>query len=157
MLIWLGLVGAWLLVGGSIFQAMLELRGYDVVHERVAVCARGLATPPRISVWWWLLPPVYIYRSRRRSERHFRAVIARLAATDVRDFVALYEKAIGWFLVAGGGVLLAAKETLFVAASFGLGRLAGGAVTVLFVAASFGLAKLQLSRSQAMARDHEPG
>ena len=156
MLTWLGLLGVWLLVAGSIFQAMLELRDYDLVHERVAVCARDVPKPPSISLWWWLLPPVYIYRSRRRSVQFFKAVLARLAPDDVRDFVALFDKAIGWFFVAGGGLLLAIKETLAVAAQLRLGWLAAAAITVALSVLCFGLAKLRLTRSQSLANGHQP-
>ena len=155
MLTWLGLAGAWLLVAGPLFQAMLELHEYDHVKERITARARNVPRPPRVSPFWLLLPPVYFYLSRRRSDRFFKAVFANLPPEEIREYMVVLDKATGWAMVAGGGILLAAKETMSAAKELGLGRLVGAVISVALVFACAGLSKARLGRSRDAARGHE--
>jgi hypothetical protein len=157
MLTWLGLLGTWLLVGGPVFQAILELREYNLVREQIAASVGGVPLPPRVSPWWWLLPPVYYHLSRRRAERYFRTVLASLTPAAARSVIALFDKTTGWFLVAGGAILLATRETLTAAATVGIGRPAGFATSALLVTACCWMPKLRVARSQTLASERESG
>ena len=111
MIDWIGVVGAWLLVAGPLYQGALELLEHDIDREGFARVIDGLEPPVMPSAWWWLLPPVMVVLRRRRNEAHRRAVRARLTAQQRAQFGGFARKASGWFVVAAGASLLAAKET----------------------------------------------
>jgi hypothetical protein len=111
VILWAGFLGAWLLVAGPVYQASLELREEEFERERLEEIATSLPAPPPVSPWWWLLPPIHLLLSRRRNERHQDAMIAQLADDDYRALLSFMNKATGWLLVAGGGLLIATKES----------------------------------------------
>ncbi|MEX0428349.1 hypothetical protein AB3X52_12025 [Nocardioides sp. DS6] len=111
LILWCGFVGAWLLVAGPVYQAVLELREEDVERDRIAAAAHEVDPVPRLSPWWWLLPPAAYLVNRRRQDRFRRAVVDRLSDEDLEAFLSFVNKAQGWLLVGLGGFLIAAKET----------------------------------------------
>lgn len=109
LLVWASFVGSWLLVAGPLFQGSVELHRIelDLAHD-----------PSRMpSKSWWLLPPVMYVITRRRlaadSSIGERARLFRASGT-------------GWFIVALGASLLAARET------WELVRLLGGGVAAFW-------------------------
>lgn len=106
-----GFVGAWFLVAGPLMQAWLELSEEQLDHERFEAAAGAVPRPERISAWWWLLPPVAWILSRRRNNAYQKAVMAVLDQDLVEASVSFFNKANGWFIVAGGAALLGIKET----------------------------------------------
>ncbi len=64
-----------------------------------------------VSRWWWMLPPVRLWLQRRRMARHRQAVIDAMPDEDLERFTRYVNTAAGWLMVAGGGLLLAARET----------------------------------------------
>jgi len=108
---WCGFIGSWLLVAGPLYQAALELHDEDLEVERIQTVKKELVAPPRISVWWWLLPPVKIILSQRQSQAYRKAYLAALAPEDVGALISFMSKAFAWMFVAAGGFLLAVKET----------------------------------------------
>lgn len=110
-ILWCGLLGAWLLVAGPIYQAALELRDEEFEHDRLAQVKSSVPRPDPIPGWWWLLPPVMYVLHRRVRRRYRDAVFAELTAQDVEDFVSFSEKATAWLIVGTGGLLIALKET----------------------------------------------
>lgn len=108
---WCGFIGAWLLVAGPIYQASLELRSEDIVDRDLETAAKQIAKPPKISAWWWLLPPIKLYLERRRSNQYRRAFISVLSPEDTQAMISFINKATGWLFVAAGGLLIATKET----------------------------------------------
>jgi hypothetical protein len=105
---WAAFLGGWLLVAGPLFQGAVELReqGVDLAAMREA----GDSVPP-ISPWWWLLPPVMYMLQRRRNAAVERATFDRLAPAERVRYVGFMNAAAGWFTVAAGALLIAAKET----------------------------------------------
>lgn len=149
---WCAFIGGWLLFAGPVYQAALELEEQGIAHEDIESAAKSVPEPPRISPWWWLIPPVGYWLSRGRSEQYRQAVVAALSDEQMKLFLDFVNKATGWLLVAGGALLIATKET------WGLVSEYEGPVWVFWVvaivmatlAASFTAARM--SRSHRMAR-----
>jgi len=110
LILWCGFVGAWLLVLGPVYQAAVELREEELERDRLEDAAQ-LVEEPQGSGWWWLLPPVGYVVAVRRQRRFRHAVFHQLGPDAQRDLVRYVDKATGWYLVAIGAVLIAAKET----------------------------------------------
>lgn len=111
LILWCGFLGAWLLVAGPIYQAVLELRDEDIERDRIAAVADQVDRPKPMSPWWWLIPPAAFFISRARRDRYRDAVMTRLSDEDFAAFVSFTNKAAGWLIVGAGGSLIAAKET----------------------------------------------
>lgn len=111
LIAWCGFAGAWLLFGGPVYQAVLELQEQDIERGRLAEVGRTVEGPARVSHWWWLLPPVGYVLERRRRRQWREAVVAALAPDEVAALVNYMDKATGWLFVGLGGLLIAAKET----------------------------------------------
>lgn len=108
---WCGFVGAWLLVSGSVHQARLELDTERIHAEHIRRAVEDLPPSPRVSQWWWLLPPVALWLMRRNHNAYTRDVFATLAPDDLAVLNHLFDVARGWLFVAGGAGLVAVKET----------------------------------------------
>lgn len=109
---WCAFFGGWLLVAGPIFQAAVELREEDAKTDEIEAHTDSLrARFPEVSPWWWLLPPVHYFLSRRRSRAVRIAVMETLEPEQLRALISFINKATGWMLVAGGAFLIAVKET----------------------------------------------
>lgn len=106
-----GFLGAWLLFAGPLLQAALELAEQELDREKFDEVTHATAQPPRISRWWWLLPPVAYYLNGKRNSAYRDAVMKALPAEQRQQSVAFLNKANGWFIVAAGAFLLAVKET----------------------------------------------
>jgi hypothetical protein len=106
-----GFLGGWLLVGGPIYQAALELKEQEVDREAFDTATHDVPQPPRISSWWWLLPPVAYVLNARRNEKHRQAVFAAMKPEHIKQTVVFLDKARGWVLVAAGAFFIALKET----------------------------------------------
>lgn len=124
---WLGLVGAWLLVAGPIYQGALELQSLELARERIV--ERGKTVPRgRASVWWWLVPPIKMWLEHRHSASYRRAYFDAQDPADAAALLAFFNKALGWLVVALGALLLAVKDTLVFTTARGLPLLAGVAI-----------------------------
>jgi hypothetical protein len=111
LIAWCGFAGAWLLFGGPVYQAVLELQEQDIERDRMAELGAQVRSSPPVSRWWWLLPPVW-YALERRHRRQWRnAVLAAMARSEVEAFVNYIDKATAWLFVGLGGFLIATKET----------------------------------------------
>lgn len=106
-----GALGAWLLLAGPLYQAALELREQEYDREGIDAASSTVPAPPRISPWWWLLPPVAYVLHQRQAREHRRAVMEALGPDQLRQTVEFLNKANGWLIVAGGAFLIAIKET----------------------------------------------
>jgi hypothetical protein len=106
----LGLVGAWLLLAGSIYQAVLELRAHELAVERLQELG-ALAQTKQVSGWWWLVPPVKVYLERRRAMAQKEVYFNALSVEEFEGLVSFLNKSAGWLCVALGGVMIAIKET----------------------------------------------
>ena len=109
--LWAGFVGAWLLVAGPIWQAVVELR--DEEFEREKYTAAMDVVPPRapVSAWWWLVPPVHFVLNQRSKGRWQDEIVAALPDEDFEALNSFMAKVRGWMLVGAGGLLIATKET----------------------------------------------
>ena len=103
--------GAWLLVAGPLYQASLELREQDIAFDRIHAVRQKIPVPPKVSPWWWVLPPVKVYLEHRISQQYRDQFIRALEADDVEAIMNFKSKATGWVIVASGAALIAAKET----------------------------------------------
>ena len=66
---WAGFLGAWLLVAGPLLQGALELRDEEMDREGFERVKTDMVYPEPISRWWWLLPPVAIYKNQEAQPR----------------------------------------------------------------------------------------
>ena len=107
---WSGFLGAWLLVAGPLFQAAVELDAQEDRRGGVTRLARQTERP-RLSPWWWLLPPVAYALQRRRQRDVRRQLFDALTAEELEGFVEFTSVATGWALVAAGAFFIAVKET----------------------------------------------
>lgn len=133
-----GLFGAWLLLAGSIYQAVLELRAHELAVERLQEVG-ALARTQRVSGWWWLFPPLKLYLERRRATAKKEVYFNALSVVEFESLVSFLNKTTGWLCVALGGLMIAIKETHQfchdrhvgeIAFALGVGALAG--LCVLF-------------------------
>jgi hypothetical protein len=108
---WGTFLGAWLLVAGPAYQAVLELDSEEFEFDRIRELRTKIPSPPPISPWWWLLPPIGYVLERRRRDRYEHLLVAQLADNDYQALTSYVNKATGWLYVAGGGFLLAIGET----------------------------------------------
>ena len=115
-----GFLGAWLLVAGPVYQAAIELQEERIDQEGFAAATAEIEHQPKVSNWWWLLPPVGWLKNRRRNRAHRDAMMAALPSETREQTVAFLNKANGWLIVAGGAFLLAVKETGELAEQFQL-------------------------------------
>jgi len=157
LIAWCGLVGAWLLFAGPLYQAALELRAHEIARDRsyFAATVSAVPKPPRISYWWWLVPPIRMVLERRRSSRYRKALLAALSAKDHEALLTFFDKATGWMLVAFGALLLATKETLGFVHSPVAGLLVAAglsALSALMVALRIGTTERQL-RARSLDSD----
>lgn len=111
LIAWCGFLGAWLLVAGPVYQASLELREEEFEREKLEDLRSTLPRPEPVSPWWWILPPVHVLLSRRRTETSRDAMLRSLSDDDFTDLMSYMNKATAWMLVGAGGVLIATKET----------------------------------------------
>ena len=65
---WVVFAGAWLLVGGPLYQAAIELSELEVDREGMEKLASQIPRTSMPSAWWWLLPPVMYFLARHRSQ-----------------------------------------------------------------------------------------
>jgi hypothetical protein len=108
---WFGFLGAWALFTGPIFQASVELRAEDEAGDRMERVSGTVPRPAPVSNFWWLLPPVRLVLSTRRSREYRDHVLAALSAEDLEIITRYLNIARGWMLVGAGALLIALKET----------------------------------------------
>jgi hypothetical protein len=106
-----GFLGAWLLVIGPVWQAAIELREEEIDQEAIEAAKASVPMPPKISRWWWLLPPVAYFKQSRRARASRKLMMDAMPAKQVEQTISFMNKANGWIIVAGGAFLLAVKET----------------------------------------------
>jgi hypothetical protein len=106
-----GFVGAWLLFAGPLYQASIELAEEGFDRGELAAAASDIPQPPRISAWWWLLPPVAYVKTRRASQAYRDAAMRSLSRDQRERMIAFMSKANGWAIVAVGAFFIAVKET----------------------------------------------
>jgi hypothetical protein len=111
LIAWCGFAGAWLLFGGPIYQAALELQEQDIERDRLTELGETVEGPAPLSRWWLLLPPAWYVLERRRRKRWRNAVLAAMAPSELEAFVNYIDKATAWVFVGLGGLLIATKET----------------------------------------------
>lgn len=111
LILWCGFVGAWLLFAGPVYQSVLELQAEGVEFDRIRALRSTLPAPAPLSNWWWLVPPVRYVLGRRRSNRYQNLLIDALTDDDYEALDRFQNKAIGWFYVGAGGLLIGVKET----------------------------------------------
>ncbi|WP_051385777.1 hypothetical protein [Actinokineospora inagensis] len=108
---WFGFFGAWLLVAGPVYQAALELNEQNLEQEEFESARADVERLPKVSPWWWLLPPVRYWLGRRRSERQRAMVMAALSPEQRGQLVWFIDTGAAWMFVGTGGLFLAVKET----------------------------------------------
>jgi hypothetical protein len=106
-----GFVGSWLLVAGPMLQGALELRAQDIDRESLQRVAKSVPMPPRVSAWWWLVPPVFYALHWRNGAQYRKQMFAAMTAEQREQTRGFLNKATGWFIVAGGAILLASQAT----------------------------------------------
>jgi len=108
---WASFIGSWLLVAGSMYQAVLELKDEDIERDRFSDVQANVTPPPKVSPWWWLIPPLKIIKEQKRSREYRHAYFSAMTDEDAQAFLSFTNKATAWLFVAGGSTLLALQET----------------------------------------------
>ncbi|KRO00730.1 hypothetical protein [Companilactobacillus kimchiensis] len=100
------LIGAWLIFIFPLYQGMLELQEQIQSVKRNEIKE---STLPKISMWYWLFPPLKI---RLEKQRMFKLLSQRHTSnTELEAFLHFLDKATAWFYVALGGLLTAISVT----------------------------------------------
>ncbi|MGI3785300.1 MAG: hypothetical protein ACRYG2_31485 [Janthinobacterium lividum] len=111
LIAWSGFLGAWLLVAGPLFQAAVELDAGEHQRDWLTEAAKRVDPQPRLSPWWWVLPPVAYVLARRRQRDYHERVLDALTPAEVETFVEYSNVSTGWAMVAAGAFFIAVKET----------------------------------------------
>jgi hypothetical protein len=119
--LWLGVIGSWLLFAGPVYQAGLELRDHENAAMRLRRTLSSMAPPAPVSWWWWLIPPVKIMLEWRRAIDHRRAFMDALSLEEYTSLLTFIHKATGWWLVGMGGLLVAIQQSYGFAQRYHLG------------------------------------
>lgn len=98
-------------MAGSIYQAALELRDQDIERDRIKMAAAKVEPIPKVSGWWWLIPPIKFVRERKRDDLYRKAYLDAMTKEDAESLMAFLNKSQAWAYVGFGGFLLALKET----------------------------------------------
>lgn len=154
---WAGFLGAWLLVAGPLFQAAIELRDEELDQEAFERVRSDVQVSPRVSRWWWLLPPVAFYKMRKRNNDFQLAALAALTLQQREQFVGFKNKATAWFTVAGGAFLIALKETWELAELYELPVWIYWVAVVVLSIVAVGNTIVRLSSSDEIIHVDDPG
>lgn len=80
--------------------------------EREAIeTAKSRVELPRMSAWWWLLPPVGYVLSRRQHRGYRQSVMTSLTRKQLEQLIRFADKANGWIFIALGAFLVAIADT----------------------------------------------
>ncbi len=109
--LWAGFFGAWALVAGPVYQAMLELRAEDIQTDRLRALSVKVPPSPPPTRWWLLLPPVYFLLRHRRKKSVQSQWLELMADPDFEALTQFSNKAAAWVMVGFGGLMIAFKET----------------------------------------------
>ena len=150
---WSGFFGAWLLVAGPIYQAAIELDEEDFERPTDgSITATTGVEPPRVSLWWLLLPPVayvLLLRARNARDRSFREV---MSGDQLEHMMHYKETAAAWILVASGACLIALKETWELREEYEWSSAAFWAIVALMAAVCVANTSLRVKRRNAIIR-----
>jgi len=108
---WLAFIGAWLLFAGPIYQAALKLQDEDIEFDRIRAAGSKIERPPKVSSWWWILPPIKFYKELKRGNINRQSIIKALPSEDVEAIISFNSKATAWLMVAVGGLCVACQES----------------------------------------------
>ena len=111
LILWAGFLGAWLLVAGPVWQAVVELRNEEFEREKFTAVVGAVPPPEPVSPWWWLVPPLHFFLNRRSKGQWQDQVVAAMPDEDFEALNSFMAKVRGWMLVGAGGLLIATKET----------------------------------------------
>ena len=152
-----GFVGAWLLVAGPLLQGAIELRDEELDREGFERVRTDVRELPPVSRWWWLLPPVAIYRNKKRSDEFRRQTMGVLTPEQRAQFLGFTNKAAGWFTVAGGAFLIFLKEAWELAELFELPIWLYVVVVFVLAVAAVANTITRLSTTDEFVHIDEPG
>lgn len=107
-------IGAWLLFGAPLLQATTELHeevaGWEAIKKRFQTSNK--ISIKKISLWWWLLPPIKIFLERRKIKKIKHAYADIKLSDDTHKVLHRFSlKANGWIGVTLGGWLVAISTT----------------------------------------------
>lgn len=144
-ILWAAFIGAWALVAGPVYQAMLELRAEDLDVERIHEVALSVRPPAPPVKWWLLLPPVYFLIRHRRRELVKDTWVSHMTDNDFEALAQFANKAAAWMLVGFGGLTIAFKETYELVENYKWPTVAFWALTaaMLMLSLSFGLSRVR--------------
>ena len=108
---WAAYLGGWLLVAGPMIQARLELEAEATELSGIGEVVRSTAPPSHLSRWWWLVPPVAMFLTRRRQSAFLNTLGERLDTAQLAKLARFFAVARAWMIVACGAALIAIKET----------------------------------------------
>lgn len=150
---WCLFAGSWLLVGGPLYQAAIELNEMEVDREGFTDIAKQLPRPKMPSPWWWLLPPVMYFLTRHANEQNQRAIFAAMNETQRDQFISFRNKSAGWLTVAFGAFLLACGETWDIVEHYDWPQWVFWLLLVLMLASAVLNTALRMIGSQHALRD----
>lgn len=149
---WLVFLGAWLLFAGPIYQAVLELRDEDIEIDRIRAAKASVQKPENVSAWWWILPPLKIYKEFASRRAYQWRYVKTLTREDLESVVSFQSKAFAWSLVAVGGFFVACDETYNVVQQEGWSNLVLLLMIIGMLVLSILNLILQTSRAKAVTK-----
>ncbi|CAN5214693.1 hypothetical protein BH11ACT3_BH11ACT3_23860 [soil metagenome] len=153
---WAGFVGAWLLVAGPLVQAALELRDENLDRDSLTSMQADIPERPKISKWWWLLPPVAYIKNYRRQKAQRDAYMRAMTREQREQMVGFGNKASGWFFVAGGAFLIFMKEAWELNHLYEVPTFVYWIVVVVLAIAAIASTIIRLSVSDKMIHADDP-
>ncbi|SDI87174.1 hypothetical protein SAMN05444157_0571 [Frankineae bacterium MT45] len=151
---WCSFLGAWLLVAGALFQAILELREQDLRRDEMIELSTTLPKVEPVSAWWWILPPLHLWLQRRRNEASRQRLLNQLSDEAMEGLLTFMNKARGWFIVGSGGLLLAVAETWGLTEKYGWRTWIFWVVILVMASACVLNAVGMIARTQKVRKHH---
>lgn len=105
-------IGTWLLYGFSLYQGALELSD----QKRIVDKLKDTTPYPKVSPWYWLLPPLKLKRERQRLQQILHDRINE--QEEAGDLFSFFNRATAWFYIALAGILNGIASTGALMAQF---------------------------------------
>lgn len=109
-------VGIWMLYFFPLYQGALELSEPNRIIKKFQKEGKDY---PKVSPWYWLLPPLKI---KKEKERGIRILQDSIAKKEIDQLFRYFNKAVAWFYIAVAGVLNGVVATNDLFEAFGQER-----------------------------------
>jgi hypothetical protein len=133
-----------------VYQAAIELADEEFERTDLARALESTPTPPPVSPWWLLLPPVAVALHLQRRRQWRRALLGALTRLELERLMHFSETATAWLFVAAGAFLIAVKETWDLHEDYGWSTTAFVVIVLVMVIVCVGNTAIRMRRRQAI-------